>query len=98
VGSSLPRKLEILVELIILYDCESVYAIIIKNHGMGLDSCCSRTFKAMKPRRLSKHWHHLVILISFIAIVSAALVFVFLHFDLIPRAGSVERGYIDNFF
>jgi len=52
----------------------------------------------MKPRRLSKHWHHLVILISFIAIVSAALVFVFLHFDLIPRAGSVERGYIDNFF
>jgi cytochrome c oxidase subunit II len=51
----------------------------------------------MEPRRRLQDWHHMLAMSLVMVTVSAALVYLFLHFNFIPNPASNERGLIDNF-
>jgi cytochrome c oxidase subunit 2 len=51
----------------------------------------------MKSRGRLQDWHHMLAMCLVIAIVSAAMIYLFLHVNIIPSPSSVERGYIDRF-
>ena len=50
----------------------------------------------MRPRLRRQDWRHLLVICPIIAVLSFALVFLFLRVDFIPNAASTERGAIDN--
>jgi cytochrome c oxidase subunit 2 len=51
----------------------------------------------MEPRRRLQDWHHVLLICLIIAVLTAGLVYLFLHVNIVPNPSSVERGYIDHF-
>jgi heme/copper-type cytochrome/quinol oxidase subunit 2 len=51
----------------------------------------------MGPGRRSQDWQHMLAMSLFMIVIAGGLVYLFLHIDFVPNAGSAERELIDGF-
>jgi len=51
----------------------------------------------MDPGRRSQDWQHMLAMFLFMIVIAGGLVYLFLHTDFVPNAGSAERELIDGF-